>query len=485
MTSIQYEQNHDAGTPVAPTRPSMKLVLRDFITKRHESFGGYLFNPHLFSPIAFNQSEMNAIDLIDGENSVAEVADSLYRSMGDMEAARLALNNALGKAHRMFALKPTEGAEAPPSPGPPRETGMCRDATRLPSRGLLSAPLSVLWDVTYACNLRCRHCLTGWEAARDRELTTAEAEIVIDKLADAKVFTITFSGGEPFVRKDMFRLLCHASKRNIGIKILTNGTLVSKAAIKRLDECNVFSVQISLDGLEKTHDRLRNKAGAWRKAVQAIERFAEAGYHTVVAPVVTQQNFQEIEALVDIAASLGASAFKPTLFMPDEQREKDRPDFHVPKREIRGVMSKLEMKQKAFESNLQIQLESGFQIGSPDGGTSNKSDSRGHGKPVGCSAGHTQLVITASGDVAACPFLFGFSAGNLRRETLDSIWHTSPVLNRFRALKQSGLEGKCGSCRQVPEKCFGGCRAAAYLCNGNLCGEGPVYRVQRDAEKAG
>ncbi len=99
---------------------------------------------------------------------------------------------------------------------------------------------------------------------------------------------------------------------------------------------------------------------------------------------------------------------------------------------------------------------------------------------VGCSAGSTQLVITASGDVVACPFLYEFNAGNLRRDMLRTLWKTSPVLNRFRGLRQSDLKGKCLACKHIPDKCLGGCRAAAYLKNGDLYGEDPFCWAYAD-----
>lgn len=477
MTPIQYERSHDDETSIVQIRSSMKLRLRDFITKRHETFGGYIFNPYLFNHMAFSQSEMNIIDLINGENSVADIAESMCRSLRDKKAVRVAMNNAFWKAHRMFALKPADETQEPLSSESLRTSCLFSDTPRQSSQGILSAPLSVLWDITDACNLRCRPCLSGAGTDQDRELTTAEAENVIDKLAHAKVFAITFCGGEPFMRKDLFHLLRYASTHNIGLKISTNGTLVSKKVIKRLDECNVFAVQVSLDGLEKTHDKLRNKAGAWRKATHAIERFVEAGYYTVVTPVITRLNLQEIDALVDMAASLGASAFKPSLFMPAGRGEKNRCDLSVSKSEIQGLMSKLEMKQKAYGSDLEIHLESRYPTDGLGYNISPKIDSGAHSPPVDCSAGNTQLVIRATGDVAVCPFVKGLPAGNLREDTLENIWHTSSVLKRFRSLRQSDLAGKCRHCNYVPDKCLGGCRAAAYLHSGDLCGEDPLCRV--------
>lgn len=474
MQPPQNAQNNDTEKPNVPDHGTMKPLLRNFITKRHEDFGGYLYNPYLLNPVAFSQSEMRTIDLFDGKNSLTDIVQFLQQSMGSNEAAKSLLKACFEKLNRMFAVKLTKKDQAASAIQPIHSIDPDPYVEPSTAKNFLTAPLSVLWDITYCCNLHCQHCLSGAGVPRNQELTTDEAERIIDELADLKVFTITFCGGEPFLRKDLFHLLGYASNRNIGLKISTNGTLVSETVVKQLDDFNVFAVQVSLDGNEKSHDRLRNKAGAYRKAVNAIKLFVEAGYYTVVAPVVTRINIQDIDAIIDTAASLGASAFKPSLFMPAGRGKTNQNELSLPKEEVRAIMSKLGMKQKEYEGDLQIHLETKY----PTSGE-NICSIREHGlcckdAQVGCSAGNTQIVVTATGDIVACPFLYEFIAGNLRQDSLHKIWHTSKVLDTFRGLRQSDLKGKCNECQHVPEQCLGGCRAAAYLYSGDLYGEDPL-----------
>jgi len=90
------------------------------------------------------------------------------------------------------------------------------------------APFLVVWDVTYACNLKCKHCYANAGKPLENELTTEEAKQAIDKLDRASVPIIAFSGGEPLVRKDFFELAKYAHDKGIYVAVATNGTLIYK-----------------------------------------------------------------------------------------------------------------------------------------------------------------------------------------------------------------------------------------------------------------
>ena len=136
----------------------------------------------------------------------------------------------------------------------------------------LSAPITVTWEVTNRCNLRCAHCLSnsGPEADTSTDLTLAEAKAVVDQLAAARVFQIHFGGGEPFVYPGFLDLLKHAQSRGLCcLCISTNGSLLDEARIRALEDLGGIYLQISLDGAtEAACDAVRG-AGAWRKAVGA------------------------------------------------------------------------------------------------------------------------------------------------------------------------------------------------------------------------
>ena len=91
-------------------------------------------------------------------------------------------------------------------------------------KGGLDAPICLTWELTYACNLACVHCLSSSGRRDPRELTTAEAKAVLDELAGLQVFYLNIGGGEPMIRRDFFELVDHAVGNGIGIKFSTNGT---------------------------------------------------------------------------------------------------------------------------------------------------------------------------------------------------------------------------------------------------------------------
>ena len=133
----------------------------------------------------------------------------------------------------------------------------------------LDAPSCLTWELTYACNLQCVHCLSSSGTRDPRELTTEQAKAVLDELRDLQVFYINIGGGEPMVRRDFFELLDHAQHCNIGVKFSTNGAFITSENARRLAAMNYLDIQISLDGADReTNDRIRG-AGSYEKIGRA------------------------------------------------------------------------------------------------------------------------------------------------------------------------------------------------------------------------
>ena len=94
----------------------------------------------------------------------------------------------------------------------------------------LDAPICLTWELTYACNLACVHCLSSSGRRDPAELTPAEARGIVDDLVDMKVFYVNIGGGEPMLRPDFFDLVSYAVERRVGVKFSTNGTRLTPAA---------------------------------------------------------------------------------------------------------------------------------------------------------------------------------------------------------------------------------------------------------------
>src|SRR5580700_8106139 len=101
------------------------------------------------------------------------------------------------------------------------------------TRGL-DAPICLTWELTYACNLACVHCLSSSGRRDPAELTPAEARHIVDELVDLKVFYVNIGGGEPMLRPDFFDLVGYATERRVGVKFSTNGTRLTAERARQL-----------------------------------------------------------------------------------------------------------------------------------------------------------------------------------------------------------------------------------------------------------
>src|SRR3982750_1612931 len=135
----------------------------------------------------------------------------------------------------------------------------------------LDAPICLTWELTYACNLACVHCLSSSGRRDPRELSTAEAEAVVDELQRMQVFYVNVGGGEPPAPPDFWPLLDNAGAHRVGVKFSTNGVRLTKERAERLARTDYVDVQISLDGATaEVNDRVRG-AGSFATAVRALE----------------------------------------------------------------------------------------------------------------------------------------------------------------------------------------------------------------------
>jgi len=152
------------------------------------------------------------------------------------------------------------------------------------------APILVVWNFTWACNLRCKHCYaSAGPRPRPSELTTEEALRTVRKLADAGVTIIAFSGGEPLMRKDIFEVLGVARDYGIYTALATNGTLITREVARRLRELDICYVEISVDGANpETHDAFRGVPGDFAAALRGVRNCVAEGLWTQVAMTLTR-----------------------------------------------------------------------------------------------------------------------------------------------------------------------------------------------------
>ena len=171
----------------------------------------------------------------------------------------------------------------------------------------LDAPICLTWELTYACNLACVHCLSSSGRRDPRELTTAECRAVIDELERMQVFYVNIGGGEPTVRPDFWDLVDYATAHRVGVKFSTNGIKITPERAESLAASDYVDVQISLDGATaEVNDKIRGP-GSYGTALRAMQNLAQAGFTGFkISVVVTRQNAGQLDDFMAIAERFGA-----------------------------------------------------------------------------------------------------------------------------------------------------------------------------------
>src|SRR6201985_456777 len=171
----------------------------------------------------------------------------------------------------------------------------------------LDAPICLTWELTYACNLACVHCLSSSGKRDPRELSTQACKDIIDELERMQVFYVNIGGGEPAVRPDFGELVDYATAHHVGVKFSTNGIKITPEIARRLAASDYVDVQISLDGAtERVNDAVRGP-GSYVTALRAMGHLARAGFRGFkISVVVTRQNAGQLDDFKAIADRFGA-----------------------------------------------------------------------------------------------------------------------------------------------------------------------------------
>jgi len=322
----------------------------------------------------------------------------------------------------------------------------------------LDAPICLTWELTYACNLECAHCLSSSGRRDPRELTTAQCEAVIDELQRMQVFYVNIGGGEPTIRPDFWHLLQYAVDHQVGVKFSTNGTRLTPERAAFLASTDYVDIQVSLDGATaEVNDYVRGP-GSFEMAVQALENLQAAGFRDAkISVVCTRHNIGQLDDFKALADRYGAT-LRLTRLRPSGRGADVWDDLHPLPEQQRVLYDWL--------------------VANGDGVLT--GDSFFHLSAYGeslpglnlCGAGRVVCLIDPIGDVYACPFAIHdeFLAGNLLSDGgFQAVWQTSAL---FTGLRQPQTGGACATC-SFYDSCRGGCMAAKFFTGLPLDGPDP------------
>ncbi|HEX3607713.1 MAG TPA: mycofactocin radical SAM maturase [Candidatus Dormibacteraeota bacterium] len=312
------------------------------------------------------------------------------------------------------------------------------------SRGL-NAPICLTWEITYACNLQCVHCLSSSGRRADDELTTEEALRLIDDWARMRVFYINVGGGEPMVRPDFRRLMEHAVESGVGVKFSTNGSRMDTSTARWIASGDYLDVQISLDGVDApVNDAIRGE-GSYAHARNAMDLLAAEGFPFKLNHVVTRRTVDDLDRLHDLATGYGAQ-LRVTRLRPSGRGLHVWEQLRLTQAQNRTLYAWLRAHPDVLTGDSFFHLSA---LGEPLDGLNM------------CGAGRIVCCVDPRGDVFACPFVLveEFRAGNVRTRPFEEIWRDSPLFDRLRG-EQAG--GGCESCGAYAS-CHGGCMAVKHF----------------------
>ncbi|MGZ8646459.1 MAG: TIGR04053 family radical SAM/SPASM domain-containing protein [Actinomycetota bacterium] len=372
---------------------------------------------------------------------------------------------------------------------------MKKEGSFMSSVNFEQAPILLFWETTRACGLACRHCRAEAIARpQPGQLTTEQGSKLID---DLRGFTprspvIVFTGGDPFMRSDLFDLARHARAYGMPIGFAPSVTsLLTRGVARRMREVGARTVSISLDGADaKTHDGIRGVAGHLRETEAAVRMLVDEGIPVQINTTVMRRNVEQLADIASLVAGWGAHIWEVFFLIrvgrgseledltPEENEDVahflyDASRYGFIVRTVEGPFFRRVVAQRrdlgptadpvstfglgALYRRLGARLRQ--DLGEP-------GDSRA--QSVGTRDGKGILFVSHDGDVYPAGFL-PYRLGNVRTDSIVDLYRDHPLLRSIRAAEFSG---RCGVC-EFADVC-GGSRARAFAATGDPLSEDPA-----------
>ena len=345
------------------------------------------------------------------------------------------------------------------------------------------APFTIAWEVTRACAYACVHCRADAQHRRDpRELSTQEAFVLIDRLADfGNNPILIFTGGDPMMRPDLFELIAYASERGLRCSLTPTATaLPTRERLEKARDAGIRRVALSLDAPRSDiHDDFRKIKGSWQRTMDTLHRAQEVGLSVQVNTTVAKHNVDILHEMVPFIKEVGAVQWSVFFLVPTgramieqmisaEQHEKVFNWLYELSQEapfdIKGTAAPM-YRRVAIERK---RAEAGSQPVTFQGAGFQYAD--GLNRPTkGVNDGNGFLFISHIGEIQPSGFL-PITAGMVRENDVVDVYRNHPIFKDLR--DYSKLKGSCGTC-EYRDVC-GGQRGRAYGVTGDYMESDPA-----------
>ena len=339
-------------------------------------------------------------------------------------------------------------------------------------------PYQVVWELTLACDLNCRHCGSRAGKPRPDELSTPEALRLCQELVQLKTRKVTLAGGEPTLRQDWPLIANALTSKGVRVNLLTNGRSWDADKARQVKLYGLESVAFSLDGCELTHDYVRRVEGQWEQLLAAIDLTRAAGVQVGVVTMLNRRNMAELAQMRAILAEHDVASWQLQLGNPTGNMA-DHPDLVIRPQDVLEIVPRIAaLKQLPGRPKVFPADNIGYY-----GEHEPVLRDRSKVVPfwVGCRAGCHVLGIESNGNIKGCLSLPSerndedrFVEGNIRQRSLTEIWRDPDAFSYNRRFSVDQLEGYCRDC-EYAEICRGGCGWTSFAHVGELGGNTYCY----------
>ncbi len=294
----------------------------------------------------------------------------------------------------------------------------------------------LFWECTTRCNLNCLHC--GSDCAKDsnyRDMPLNDFLTAIDTIKSIeRQITVVLTGGEPLLREDIEACGRAIRKRGMRWGMVSNGYLYTAEKQASLLSAGMGSLTFSLDGLEETHNWLRNSKQSFSKVSVAIDlAVSSARLNFDVVTCVNQRNLTELPAIMELLIGKGVRAWRLFTIAPIG-RAKDNPELLLSGLQLKELMDFIVIarKQKLIDVKFSCEGYTGpYEFKVRDGG-------------FFCRAGVNIGSVLIDGSISACPNIDrSFAQGSIYSDNLNEVWET-----RFKNFRNRdwARKGQCEHC---------------------------------------
>jgi len=334
-------------------------------------------------------------------------------------------------------------------------------------------PFVLIWEVTQACELACKHCRADAEPLRHPdELTTSEGKRLLEearRFGDGQL--VVLSGGDPLARDDTIELVEYGTDIGLRMTLTPSGTTsLTSERIRALADAGLRRMALSIDGSDlEAHDEFRQVQGSFEQTIRAARATRAVDLPLQINTTVCGETVDELPAIRDLVEDLGAVLWSVFFLVPVGRGRVLDPIS--PERAERVMEWLCDVSDSAPFGLKTTEAPHYRRVAIERQGTDTpeRPSPDGIGRRMGITAGNGFAFVSHLGDVYPSGFL-PESAGNVREESVVDIYRESDLFTSLR--DPDALRGKCGVCSY--RGVCGGSRSRAYAYTGDPLESDPL-----------